>query len=206
MKSLLDRRNSWTASYPNRGQTTGTSVGRDLPIAEDGEGHVSRCEQDRFWLSRFIRSPNGGEMLIGLRSAHAYPTLASISFGRGAFIMDSGAGFHVTSHRDMLQEYMERDNPMFPEFFRQLMLVCADGNVLPVHGMGNIDTGIIRLEDVLHVPAMVANLVSVRFLTHQLAVGVHFWPHYFNIRRTADGVVLGGGIRVGDIYHLHTLR
>ena len=135
--------------------------------------------------------------------------------------MDSGAGFHVTPHRDMLQAYLECENPMLPDFFRQLELVCADGNALPVHGMGNIDTGAVRLEDVLHIPGMVANLVSVRFLIHQIdeqlghghdrqlrAAGVFFLGDHFSVFVVgrAGAVALGGGPRVGDVYLLHALR
>jgi len=111
-----------------------------------------------------------GELLMELRSAHAYTSPASAPQGRGdVFVMDSGAGFHVTPHRHMLQAYLEREHPMFPDFFRRLELVCADGDALPVYGTGNIDTGAVRLEDVLlHIPGMVANLVSVRFLNHQI--------------------------------------
>jgi len=84
MISRHDKRNSsWAPSYPNRGQISGTRLGfGDLPIAEqDGEHHVSRCLRDRFWLSRF--SSDDGELLMELRSAHAYTSLASAPQGRG---------------------------------------------------------------------------------------------------------------------------
>lgn len=223
MISLHDRRDSsWAPSDPSRGQIAGPRLGfGDVPVAEDGEQHVSRSQRDRFWLSRF-RSDDGELLTIELRSAHAYPSLASAPHGRGdVFVMDSGAGFHVTPHRHMLQAYLEREHPMFPDFFRQLELVCADGNALPVHGMGNIDTGVVRLEDVLHIPGLVANLVSVSFLNHQIdeqlghghhrqlrAAGVLFLGDHFTVFVVggAGAVVLGGGTRVGDVYHLHALR
>jgi len=211
------RNSSWAPSYPNRGQIAGTRLGfGDLPIAEqDGEHHVSRCLRDRFWLSRF--SSDDGELLMELRSAHAYTSLASAPHGRvDVFVMDSGAGFHVTPHRHMLQAYLERAHPMFPDSLPQ-ELVCADGNALAVHGMGNIDTGAVWLEDVLHVPGMVANLVSVRFLNHQndvrlghqlRAAGVSFSGDHCTVFvvGSAGTVVLGGGPLVGDVYHLHALR
>ena len=43
-----------------------------------------------------VRGSDDGELLMELRSAHAYPSLASAPRGRAdVFVMDSGAGFHV---------------------------------------------------------------------------------------------------------------
>ena len=64
-----------------------------------------------------MRGSDDGELLMELRSAHAYTSPASAPQGRGdVFVMDSGAGFHVTPHRHMLQAYLEREHPMFPDF------------------------------------------------------------------------------------------
>lgn len=131
--------------------------------------------------------------------------------------MDSGTGCHVTPYKDLLQAYMKHDNPMFPDDLCRRQLVCADGKILAVHGMGNIDTVAIKLENVLYVPGLVANLVSVKLLIDQFnqrlqgrgEAAVTFFGSHFIVHIFGGGMqnLLGNGTGVGDdIYLLNALQ
>lgn len=161
-------------------------------------------------------SDSDGELHINIRVGKILANITAHPDNRSLFYMDSGAGFHVTPYKDLLQAYMEREDPMFPDHFRRLQLECADGNFVTVHGMGNIDTGAIKLEDVLHVPGLVANLVSVKLLINQLnqqlqgrgEAAVTFFGSHFIVHIYGVGMqnLLGDG-RVGnDTYLLNALQ
>lgn len=162
-----------------------------------------------------------GEAQIHIGLGKMYANIAAHPYNRSLLYMDSGAAFHVTPCKDLLQAYMEHEDPMFPDHFRGQQLRCADGKILAVHGIGNIDTVAIRLEDVLHVPGMVANLVSVKFLIDQLNKQLqghgeaavtflrnHFIVHIFcGVMPMQQNLLVGNGTGAGtDIYLLNELN
>lgn len=92
---------------------------------------------------------------VGPAFAYSHPVVAS-EFNRNVYVMDSGASFHMTPDMNLLHSYMRRDDGMFPSHFPAEIYV-GDGVRLPVRGIGNIETGVIRLEDVLHIEGLVTN-------------------------------------------------
>ena len=71
--------------------------------------------------------------------------------------MDSGASFHTTPHREIIQNYVASD-------FGKVYL--ADGSTLDVVGMGNVrillsNGSVWLLEKVRHIPELRRNLISV---------------------------------------------
>lgn len=157
------------------------------------------------------------------RYALAQPLRTAIQsaseFNRNVYVMDSGASFHMTPDMNLLHSYMRRDDGMFPSHFPAEIYV-GDGVRLPVRGIGNIETGVIRLEDVLHIEGLVTNFVSVSQLTHQLTnqlvdhlgkaarqlhpVGVLFGLNGFAVN--VGQAEVGHGTRVDQVYHLHALQ
>ena len=83
-----------------------------------------------------------------------------------AWVLDSGASFHLTSHRDMLQNYRELQDGQVVRFGNgENGKVCGSGDVmihsaLPGQGMGQF-----VLKDVLHVPSAAVSLLSVKRVT-----------------------------------------
>ena len=71
--------------------------------------------------------------------------------------MDSGASFHTTPHREIIQNYVAGD-------FGKVYL--ADSSALDVVGMGNVrillpNGSVWLLEKVRHIPKLRRNLISV---------------------------------------------
>ena len=71
--------------------------------------------------------------------------------------MDSGASFHTTPHREIIQNYATSD-------FGKVYL--ADGSILDVVGLGDVPislpNGSVRLLDkVRHIPDLRRNLISI---------------------------------------------
>ena len=71
--------------------------------------------------------------------------------------MDSGASFHTTPHREIIQNYVVGD-------FGKVYL--ADGTTFDVVGMGNVrillpNGSVWLLEKVRHIPDLKRNLISV---------------------------------------------
>ena len=71
--------------------------------------------------------------------------------------MDSGASFHTTPHREIIQNYAAGD-------FGKVYL--ADGSALDVVGMGDVrillpNRSVWLLENVRHIPDLRRNLISI---------------------------------------------
>ncbi|PON34519.1 hypothetical protein PanWU01x14_343800 [Parasponia andersonii] len=74
-----------------------------------------------------------------------------------SWILDSGASFHTTAHRDVLENYVTGN-------YGKVYL--ADGELLDIVGMGDIrlkmsNGSVWKIQKVRHVPRLMRNLISV---------------------------------------------
>ena len=92
---------------------------------------------------------------------------ASSNEFRNAWILDSGATNHITHDPNQFKTYLPCPS--------NRKIVVADGTTTTVAGIGDVQvTSNLVLENVLHVPQLSTNLVSIQKLTQDLSCRVIF--------------------------------
>ncbi|KAB5537804.1 hypothetical protein DKX38_015337 [Salix brachista] len=109
------------------------------------------------------------------------------------WILDSGASFHTSSHRELMQNYIAGD-------FGKVFLV--DGEALNVVGMGDVDVALPNrnkwtLQKVRHIPELKKNLISVGQLD-DCGFSVVFSNGTWRV--TKGALVLAKGKKTGTLY------
>jgi len=112
---------------------------------------------------------------------------------------DTGANSHMTSdlgNLDDPQPYMGNDHVMI-----------GDGLQLSISHIGNTNLdsshGKLELQDVLVVPNIKKNLISVSKLTKDLSCAIEFISSGFKIKDRITGLILATGRRQGGLYAFH---
>jgi len=177
------------SSVSNRGR--GTS----------GYGTVSSrchyCNKEGHWKNQcFIRK---NDVQKGNGEGHlAFVGLATRGIGTGDWIIDSGASRHLTAHRELLEDYITVVYTSITIGNRKEIMAVGQGNIT-LH----IDSGIISLPGVLHVPNIGSNLISIASIVDK----------GFQVEFTAKGCVVSKGNteRVigkgqGNVYYLLGLQ
>lgn len=113
------------------------------------------------------------------------------------FIVDSGASVHATGNRALLSWYESLHTDRF--------ILGASGHRLRVSGSGSVCTDRIILNDVLYVPGLEKNVVSVAKLA-ELDYGVDFGNTGCFIRDDRTGALVGKGRCVAGLYQLDYLK
>lgn len=116
------------------------------------------------------------------------------------WVLDSGAGKHITGHRDILANYRVLDQPRPIEY--------GDGKILEAVGVGDVvlarslskDVKLV-VTDVLHVPGNKMNLLSVGAATTK-GVTVKFAPDVAHIYKGEH--LIAGAAQVQGLYMLYT--
>ena len=113
-----------------------------------------------------------------------------------SWIMDSGATHHLTSDLDNLslhQPYSGNDR-----------VLIGDGSGLPITHSGSLSLSLpsrnLTLTDVLCVPHIHKNLISVYRLCNANKVSVEFFPASFQVNDLSSGVPLLHDKTKGDLY------
>ena len=113
-----------------------------------------------------------------------------------SWIMDSGATHHLTSDLDNLSLHQ-------PYSGNDLVLIC-DGSGLPIRHSGSLSLSVpsrnLALTDVLCVPHIHKNLISVYRLCNANKFSVKFFPASFKVKDLSSGVPLLHGKTKGDLY------
>lgn len=114
------------------------------------------------------------------------------------FVMDSGAGSHMTWNGDpgFLKPYPHKVDLPIKE------IKGVGGTIFRIAGCGYINTNAITLEGVLHVPDGRVNLVSLSKLVDDYSARVVFDKKLFSIKKLQDKEMIGNGHRVGSHYFL----
>ena len=113
--------------------------------------------------------------------------------------MDSGASFHTTPHREIIQNYVTGD-------FGKVYL--ADGSALDVVDMGDVrillpNGSIWLLEKVRHIPDLRRNLISIGQLDNEGYVILFVCGTW---KVTKGTRVLARGKKTGTLYMTSSLR
>ena len=100
-----------------------------------------------------------------------------------SWVLDSGATNHMTPHSSLLTSFVTLSNNH---------ITIANGTHIPIHGRGNVSLlPSLSLKDVLYVPKLSNNLISIRKLTHDLNCSITFFPTHCTFQDLATGKLIG---------------
>ncbi|KAL4590424.1 hypothetical protein LXL04_003353 [Taraxacum kok-saghyz] len=113
------------------------------------------------------------------------------------WLFDSGASHHLTSDRSSLHTVSEYGGPD--------EILLGDGTTFSISHIGHTNlptaTRSLRLSNVLCVPNLRKNLISVAKLCRTNNVSVEFFPLYFLIKDLCTGAPLMRGENINDVYY-----
>lgn len=111
------------------------------------------------------------------------------------WILDSGASNHMTSLSKCFKTYTPTSG------FQQIK--TADGSLSPIVGKGSVDlTSDIKLKNVLHVPRLSCNLLSIHKLCKDSNCHVDFYTPHCLIQEMGSGRKIGSAKQVDGMYLL----
>ena len=125
----------------------------------------------------------------------------SLSSPDEQFYMDTGATSHMTRSQCTLMHYSP--------FKRHLShaIIIANGHMIPVHGHGHLPLSSspksLTLNNILHAPCLIKNLISVRKFTHDNMNSIEFHPFGFSVKDLATGNIVLRSNSTGDLYPFH---
>ena len=115
-------------------------------------------------------------------------------------MMDSGASHHVTNDLHNLSLYSDYRGPD--------EILVGDGSSLHISHIGSTklitSQKPLALSNVLHVPNMQRNLISVSKLCQTNHTSVEFFPNHFLVKDLATGAPLVKGHNINNMYELPT--
>ncbi|KAG9446566.1 hypothetical protein H6P81_012694 [Aristolochia fimbriata] len=137
--------------------------------------------------------------LSGLGQGTSYASALSAHSGKYSWIIHSGASCHMSSDLSLFVSTSSSASASFSP------ICTADGSQLSVSSVGSICTPSgIRLSDVLYVPKLSLNLISVGQLC-DLGFHVLFTSSGCQVQDPTSGKVLGTGRKVGRLFELEAL-
>ncbi len=138
-------------------------------------------------------SDNRSMVVSALNSLHVDDTIT-----QSAWILDSGATHHMTFHSELFRTYTSSSSIPY--------ITVADGSHTRVDGCGDIDLQFFKLKDVLHVPNLSNNLISIRKLTQDNNCTVMFFHSHCVFQDLTTGKTIGVAKEQGGLYYLSDER
>ncbi|KAL4582707.1 hypothetical protein LXL04_007266 [Taraxacum kok-saghyz] len=155
-------------------------------------GHET-CECRK--LAKFLKDNN----INVPNSPVANATGTKMSPNHQPWLVDSGASHHLTSDRSFLHSVSEYGGPD--------EIILGDGTNLSISHTGhtNIHTSSrsLTLPNVLCVPKLQKNLLSVGKLCRTNVVSVEFFPSHLFVKDLETGAPLTRGENINDVYYLN---
>lgn len=167
-----------TGGRPNSGRGGGSGFRRP-PRCQicRGEHYADMCPQ--FLQARASQNPSA-------QLAQAFNASCNISQPTSDWFVDSGASAHMTSQTSGLDS--------FEPYTGNGRVIVGNGNSLSISHIGSRDfSNGVKLLDVLVVPHLTKNLVSISKLTHDYPVDVVYSDKSFEIQSRANKTVLAQG-------------
>jgi hypothetical protein len=137
------------------------------------EGHPFKsCLAHLQKIEELARSTIGTKDLfdenVGSLIVHIWPVHSALwsSSSQQEWIVDSGATQHMTKHEHLLSNYRQQHNGE--------KVVIGDNSTIQVAGYGDVIIDTTKFGDVLHVPSVGPNLLSIYHITHTNKK-VEFW-------------------------------
>lgn len=92
--------------------------------------------------------------------------------------MDSGATSHMTNNPGNFSSYVNKSISRY--------IIVGNGAQIPIHGTGNQTLPIyfphLHLNNVLHAPSLIKNLLSVHRLTTENNISIEFGPYGIDVK------------------------
>ncbi|KAL9234053.1 hypothetical protein vseg_008969 [Gypsophila vaccaria] len=114
------------------------------------------------------------------------------------YYMDTGASSHMTASNGNLSSYSSLSNNRH--------IIVGNGSLIPIVGRGTLTLPhphqSLTLNNILHVPNIIKNLVSVRQFTTDNRVSVKFDPFGFTVKDLKTGMPIMRSHSTGDLYPL----
>ncbi|KAJ9560019.1 hypothetical protein OSB04_005179 [Centaurea solstitialis] len=158
-------------------------------------GHDTRdCRK----LVRFLKDNH-----ISFHTNQSTPVVNAVTSAPGSqtWMMDSGASHHLTSCPTTLSSISEYGGPD--------EVTLGDGTGLSISHIGSTKlsskTKLLNLPDILCVPNMRTNLISVAKLCRTNNVSVEFFPFHFFVKDLKTGAPIMRGENINDVYYLNQL-
>ncbi|XP_021760551.1 uncharacterized protein LOC110725371 [Chenopodium quinoa] len=106
--------------------------------------------------------------------------------------MDTGATSHMTSNQGTLSSYFNLSN--------HHNIIVGNGSGIPIHGHGQASLPPFTLNNVLHAPNLIKNLIFVRKLTSDNFVSIEFDPFGFSVKDLRTGTTRMRCDSSGELY------
>lgn len=156
--------------------------------------HCQICKTEGHTIDRFCSQYDCAEQTAQL--AEAFTSSCSLSNGPGSdWYLDTGASSHMTLDPSQLvqtEPYMGKG-----------YVVVGNGASLPISHTGTLSSfPHLKLFDVLVVPSLTKNLLSICKLTSDLPLSVTFSNDCFLVQNRITGKVVATGKRDGGLYVL----
>ncbi|XP_021757509.1 uncharacterized protein LOC110722552 [Chenopodium quinoa] len=119
----------------------------------------------------------------------------SLQSPNNGWYMDTGATSHMTRDSGNLSKLFNLSIPQF--------ILVGGGKRIPMHGYGNYTTPSpkpFHLKNILYVPNIIKNLISVRKFTCDNSVSIEFDHLGFSVKDLLSGTTLVRCNSVGDLY------
>ncbi|KAK2972860.1 hypothetical protein RJ640_028388 [Escallonia rubra] len=193
------RGNHWSTPN-NQNRTTNSRSSLHCRFC-DRPGHATNeCRK----LARFLRE-NDVQTMHSVHSPQiAPPTANATTFHRPispSWLFDTGASHHVTSDTANLHTYSDYGGPD--------EIHISDGSGLHISHIGHAKLRTphtnFALNDVLCVPSINRNLISVAKFCQSNNVSLEFFPLYFLVKDLRTGAPLLRGENVNDVYCMSSL-
>lgn len=162
-------------------------------------GHETRdCRK----LARFLKDYNVTCINTSNNSvANATASSSKSTPATAPWLFDTGASHHLTSDRSSLHTVSEYGGPD--------EIVLGDGTTLSISHTGhtNLSTSTrpLNLSNVLCVPNLRKNLISVAKLCRANQVSVEFFPLHFLVKDLCTGAPLMRGENINDVYYTNQI-
>ena len=131
-------------------------------------------------------------LLPPMPSSQALGALAA--FSRNSWLIDSVASNHMTGDQHQFNNFTPCQS-LSP-------ITVADGSVSNVSGFGTVHTSYFELNQVLHVPKLSFNLLSINQITKPLNCSMTFFPTHCIFQDLQLNTMIGHGSELGGVYYL----
>ncbi|XP_021744871.1 uncharacterized protein LOC110710840 [Chenopodium quinoa] len=119
-----------------------------------------------------------------------------------SWYMDTGATSHMTSSNGNLSSYFNLSN-------HHNGIIVGSGHTIPIRGCGHTTLPSpnppLSLNNVLHAPKLIKNLISVRKFTKDNCVSVEFDPYGFSVKDYRTGSPIMRCDSQGDLYPITSI-
>ena len=173
-------------------------------MSEDSQAPQINSEMSNFTkeqlghLYKLFQSPQFSNPSCSLAQQGNYliATLSSIKSNvHYSWIIDSGATDHMTGSSKIFSSYKP--------CARNKKIKITDGSLSAIAGKGSVFISpSLTLHNVLHVPNLSCNLLSISKITHDHQCQVNFYPSYCEFQELTSRRTIGNAREIGGLYFL----